>query len=96
MLIQHEEDGDDGTFFIEENHERVAMLAYTITKRNALIIQHTEVEKSLQGNNIGYDLVERVVEYAREKGIKIIPQCSFAQSIFRHEPAFSDVLINAS
>ena len=94
MIIQHEENGSDGDFFIEKDNERVATIAYTITKRNALIIQHTEVNKELQGNRIGFDLVKRVVEYAREKGIKIIPQCSFAKSVFEREQDFSDVLIS--
>lgn len=94
MEIQHQQNGDDGSFYIAKDSETVAMIAYTITKRNALIIQHTEVDKVLQGHNIGFDLVERVVEFAREKGIKIIPQCSFAKSVFEREPAFADVLIS--
>jgi len=95
MIIQHEEKGEDGSFFIEESNERVAEIVYTITRRNTLVIQHTEVDKELQGKNVGFDLVERVVEYARKKEMKILPQCSFARAIFQRETKFSDVLINA-
>ena len=34
----------------------------------------------------------KLAEYAREKGIKIIPLCPFAKSVFDKTPEFRDVL----
>ena len=67
-------------------------MVYTSPSPDKMIIEHTEVDESLQGKKIGYQLVHQGVEYAREKGIKIIPLCSFARAIFHKTPEFKDVL----
>jgi predicted GNAT family acetyltransferase len=36
--------------------------------------------------------VIKAIEFAREKGLKITPVCTFAKSVFDKEIAFSDVL----
>jgi hypothetical protein len=37
-------------------------------------------------------MVLKAVEYARENGIKIIPLCPFAKSVFDKTPEIRDVL----
>ena len=37
-------------------------------------------------------MVTKAVEFAREKGIKILPLCPFAKSVFDKTPEFRDVL----
>jgi predicted GNAT family acetyltransferase len=57
-----------------------------------MIIEHTEVSEELKGQNIGFQLVKTAVEFARANGIKIIPLCPFANSVFKRKPEFADVL----
>ncbi len=92
MLILQEQHGNDGSFFIEKANRKVAQINYTISTDNALTIEHTIVDEELRNNNIGFDLVAKVVEYARDKQYKVIPECSFAKAVFEKEPGFSDVL----
>src|SRR5690349_10172359 len=92
MTIQHKEGKRQGMFFIEDKDEVVAEIVYAPCGDNAIAIEHTEVDESLQGKNIGYELVHRVVEYARMKGLKISPVCPFAKAVFDKKPDFGDVL----
>ena len=92
MLIQQKSVGSKEMFYIEEDGRIVAEMVYTLPAPDKMIIEHTEVDESLKGRKIGYQLVHRGVEYAREKGMKIIPLCSFAGSVFKKTSEFSDVL----
>jgi uncharacterized protein len=93
MLIQHKEGGNHGMFFIEDDGDVVAEIVYARGGDNIIIIEHTEVDKSLQGHNIGYELVHKTVEHARMQGLKISPVCPFARAVFEKRADFKDVLI---
>lgn len=92
MQIQHEESQGKGAFYVEEKGERQALLTYHLQGRNTMVIEHTEVDKALQGKNVGRHLVESAVEYARSHQQKIVPVCSFAGSVFDKTPAWHDML----
>lgn len=93
MLIQQKETGKKGKFFIEARGKELAEMLYTLKEPGLMTIDHTEVDDELQGKNVGYHLVSKGAEYAREKNLKIIPLCTFAAAIFKKKPAeFADVL----
>ena len=79
-------------FFLEQDGEVMAEMRYTMPAENKMIIDHTEVDDELRGQNVGYNLVKASVEYARMNGIKIIPLCPFARSIFDKRAELRDVL----
>jgi uncharacterized protein len=91
MLIQQEDDGKRGAFFIEENGERLAEMAYVWAGKELFIIDHTEVSDKLAGKGAGKQLVHRAVEFAREKNVQIKPLCPFALSVFEKVPDYADV-----
>ncbi|WP_217424734.1 GNAT family N-acetyltransferase [Halobacillus sp. Marseille-Q1614] len=82
---------DNGTFFVEENSERVAELAYK-QGGSTMTITHTHVKESEQGEGLATELVENAVEYAREQNMKINPMCSFAKKVIEERTEFQDVL----
>jgi predicted GNAT family acetyltransferase len=90
-MIQHDEDEKEGAFYVEQKGHRVAELVYR-KERDRMIIQHTEVDESLQGKNIGFQLVEQGVKYARAANLKIVPLCVFAKKVIETHEAFHDVL----
>lgn len=90
--IQQEESGSKGAFFIEEEGMRLAQMTYSKAGPSMIIIDHTEVDDSLRGSGAGQALVEAAVQWAREKNIKIMPLCPFANSVFRKNPSLRDVL----
>jgi predicted GNAT family acetyltransferase len=92
MEIQHQFDGKKGSFFMEEGAKRFAEMVYVMAGESKLIIEHTEVDPSLQGQGIGEKLLEKLVEHARSKGIKVLPLCPFAKATFRKREDLQDVL----
>ena len=95
MLIQHKQSDTKGVFFVpgeEDDQAYLAELIYMKTADGNIIVEHTEVADELQGQNVGYQLVNSVVEYARTHGIKITPMCSFTKSVIDKKPEFRDVL----
>jgi predicted GNAT family acetyltransferase len=91
MDIQQENSEKGGSFFIEQNGEHLAEMTYVWAGPSQLIISHTEVSDKLRGTGAGKQLVTAAVTYAREKGIKIIPLCPFAKSVFDRVSDFADV-----
>ena len=92
MVVEHKRTGNKGMFYVEYENEIAAEMVYSMRSDNEMIIEHTEVSDALKGKNIGYELVHAGVEYARHHGLKIIPVCPFARSVFNKKPDFSDVL----
>jgi uncharacterized protein len=92
MLIQQEEHGKLGSFFIEENGKRVAELAYTWRGDGIISLDHTEVDESLEGKGVGSALVQHAVTFARETGVKFTVYCPFAKTVFARHKEYSDVL----
>ena len=91
MTIQQQGDSNEGAFYIEQNGEALGEMTYTIENGN-MIIDHTEVDESLRGKNIGHQLVEQGVEYARQQQLKIIPLCTYAKAVIENTEEFQDVL----
>ncbi len=92
MLIQHKHTGTKGLFFVQQHGNILAEMVYTMAAADKMIIEHTDVSEELKGQNVGYQLVETVVDYARTHQLKIIPLCPFANSVFKKKPEFADVL----
>ena len=91
MDIKHKAQESSGLFFIEKEHKMIAELAYSLLPGN-LVIDHTEVSEQLRGKNIGYELVNHAVKYARKEGLKVTPVCAFAKALFEKKPAeYKDV-----
>lgn len=85
MLIEHEKNSSNESFVIKDNESNVGELTYFITDNNEMVIVHTEVDKEYRGKDVGNQLVDRAVEYAKEKNLKVIPQCPFARAIIERK-----------
>ncbi len=92
MSVSHKKEKGKGLFFIEADNEVIAEMTYTIPSPDKIIIDHTEVDEDLRGGQLGFQLVEAGVEYARAHRLKIIPLCTFASAIINKKPEFHDVL----
>ena len=92
MNINHKEQDSKGSFFVGEEKDKKAEMTYTWAGNDRIIIDHTEVDDSLRGQGVGKKLVEAAVQFARSKGISIIPLCPFAKATFDKNPDFKDVL----
>jgi uncharacterized protein len=92
MLIQQSEHNGKGKFYVDIDGRELAEIEYTMPATDKMIIHHTEVSDELRGKNVGLQLVNHAVDYARTNKIKIIPLCPFAKSVFDRKPELDDVL----
>lgn len=92
MEIKLEQSGSKGSFYIEEQGKRLAEMTFSKAGDKLIIIDHTDVSDALRGKGAGKQLVSAAVDHARKNGLKILPLCPFAKSVFDKVPAFSDVL----
>ena len=94
MQLKHEENGQKGTFYWDHEGQRVGKSTYTMAGPEKLIIDHTVVDDDLRGTGKGADLVRAVVDYARENGLKILPLCPFASTMFsKYRKEWADVRV---
>ncbi|HSD08833.1 GNAT family N-acetyltransferase [Flavobacterium sp.] len=90
--VQLELTDKNGFFHIDINGKTEAKMTFVFAGTDKIIIDHTEVNEGNNGKGFGKKMVTKAVEYAREKGIKIIPLCPFAKKVFDKTPEFRDVL----
>ena len=92
MIIQQQDDGKKGAFYIELDGKRLAEMTYVWAGSKVFIVDHTEVDESLEGKGVGKQLVQHAVDFAREKELKIIPLCPFTKGVIDKTPPYQDVL----
>lgn len=91
MKFHHDTAKTKGSFYVEENGVRLAEMTYTQAGPERIIIDHTEVSDEARGQGLGKKLVYEAVEYARKNGLKILPLCPFARSVFSKNKDIRDV-----
>lgn len=92
MIIQEEDNKKKGSFYVDEDGKRLAEMSFVWAGDSAFIVDHTEVDASLEGKGIGKQLVHHAVEFARNGGFKLIPLCPFTKSVIDKTPEYQDVL----
>ncbi len=84
-----------GRFFIGESEENdVARITFLYKEDNVIDINHTFVSPELRGQAIAEKLLNKVVEFAKENNLLIIPTCSYAVKKMTRNDEYNDVLLN--
>lgn len=92
MSVKHTSSETKGEFSYTHNGEVKAKMTYTKLGNTQIIIDHTEVDDELRGQDVGKALVEAGVAYARENNLKVIPLCPFAKATIERDESLQDVL----
>lgn len=95
MVVQHKDQGKSGMFYVQVDGDILAQMTYTNKDGENMIMEHTVVDDELRGKNVGYQMVQTAVQYARNHQLKIVPQCPFVKSVFDKKPEYKDVLQEA-
>lgn len=90
--IRHLRDGKRGAFVYLVDGQQRAEMVYVMYAAHRMVIEHTEVDESLKGQNIGKKLLETLVYYVREHGIKVVPYCPFAKAMLEKTKEWQDIL----
>lgn len=87
MNVQNNEGAKQ--FEIREGGE-VAFLTYRIDG-DTIELVHTDVPQSLEGRGLGSALARAGFDYARSRGMRVIPVCSFVQRWLDRHPDQRDL-----
>ena len=80
-----------GRFEIRQG-ERVVGLASYHVDNGQMTLPHTEVDPSVGGQGIGTKLVDGVLNAARERGLTVLPYCSFIRRHILQNPQYLDLV----
>lgn len=92
MEVRRDDNGKKGKFSAWANEKEAGLMTYTWAGEQKFIIDHTEVSPEFSGQGVGKQLVMAAVAFARQNGLKILPLCPYAKSVFEKTPAIHDVL----
>ncbi|MHC1717285.1 MAG: GNAT family N-acetyltransferase [Acidaminococcaceae bacterium] len=85
----------DKSFYIGDSEkEPLAEMTFVCAGDNIIIIDHTSVSDELRGQNIGKQLLQRLVEFAREENKKVVPLCPFAKKeMIKNKEEYEEILV---
>jgi len=86
-MIKQKENG----FYIGDINNPDAEI--TFKEAEIIIIDHTFVSEPLRGKGIAWDLLSKVIEYAKQKNKKILPICSYAK-VKLADDKYKDIVVN--
>lgn len=92
MNVEIKEQNNKGFAIATDNDVRAGVMTYSIPASDFIIIDHTEVNPEFKGKGVGKQLLYKIVDMAREKDLKIVPLCPFANAMFKKIDDIKDVL----
>ncbi len=85
------ENGGVFTAFVQDS-VAAGTMQFTLRDEKIMVITHTIVEAAFEGQGVGKALVLTGVAYAQEKGLLILPLCSFARVYIERKPELHPLL----
>jgi predicted GNAT family acetyltransferase len=70
-----------------------AVIEYQLAD-DVIIFIHTGVPEEISGHGIGSKMTKTALDYARDAGLKVIPQCPFVADFISHHPEYWDLVVN--
>jgi uncharacterized protein len=87
-------DNSSANRFESQLGEQVAFAEYRL-EGDTITFTHTRVPEVLRGRGIGTQLIEAGLSLARERNLKVIPQCPFFAAYIRAHPETQELLAPA-
>ena len=80
-----------GIFLAKDGIEELGEMIFEI-EGTALTVYHTEVEQKANGTGLAKRILEKMVAFARDKSLMVIPMCPFVHIQFeRHPELYKDI-----
>ena len=79
----------EGRFELTER-DMVAVADYRV-QEGRMILPHVEAPPALRGTGAAGRLLEGVLDAARERGLKVVPLCPYADAYIRRNPRYADL-----
>lgn len=70
----------------------LAIAEYDLEEPNRIVFTHTEVPEELSGRGVAAAIVKFGLDHAREKNLKVVPQCAYVAAWVKRNPEYQDLL----
>ncbi len=80
-----------GRFEIRVDDQLVGLASYHVDN-GTMTLPHTEIDPSMGGRGLGTTLVAAVLHAARERGLHVLPYCSFVRRHIQQHPELLDIV----
>lgn len=77
--------------FVLESDGRRAVAAYQL-EGDTIVFTHTLVPPEIEGRGVGSRLIRGALDAARDRGLKVVPQCPFVRAYIEKHPEMRDLL----
>lgn len=84
MTVEHEV--SNNRFVVRLGGDE-AELTYSMAGPRLIELVHTYVPESARGHHVAEALAQAAMDYARERGLKVVPTCPFIRRWLAHHPA---------
>ncbi len=85
---------DRGRFEIRLGDRVVGLASYHV-EDGTMALPHTEIDPTVGGRGLGSALVAGVLTAARERGLTVLPYCSFVRHYIQQHPETVDLVAEA-
>lgn len=72
--------------------EGLAMLRYRYDSDGSLVLVHTEVPPALEGRGVAGHLARAALEFAKGRGLHVVPICPFVAAYIRKHPEYKPLV----
>jgi hypothetical protein len=83
-----------GRFEILVDDKVVGLASYHVDN-GTMTLPHTEIDPAMGGRGLGTALVAAVLDAARERGLHVLPYCSFVRRYIQQHPELVDLVAEA-
>ena len=74
---------------VVDGHRAVA--AYQM-EGDVIVFTHTVVPREIEGRGVASKLIRGALDAARDRGLKVVPQCTFVRAYMERHPETRDLL----
>ncbi len=85
---------DRGRFEVRLGDRVVGLASYHV-EDGTMALPHTEIDPTVGGRGLGSALVAGVLAAARERGLTVLPYCSFVRHYIQQHPETVDLVAEA-
>lgn len=69
----------------------VAVADYRLADNETIVFHHTLVPPELRGQGIAGQLVQAGLDYARDAGLRVVPECSYVARFIDRHPEYQSL-----
>ena len=91
LAIRHEPDAR--RFVADVGGGKTAYISYRQVDAQRLELDHTYVPRESRGGGVASQLTVRALEYARERGYRVVPSCPFVAAYIERHPEYRELRV---